>query len=54
GLGGVLAHEMKALPGEVYGFVAGLGGVDVTYKDIERIYALAREGKQGWYPTEVK
>ena len=53
GLGGVVYHEMKALPAELYGFVAGLGGVDVTYDDIERMYELAQKGKQGWYPIEV-
>jgi pyruvate/2-oxoacid:ferredoxin oxidoreductase alpha subunit len=53
GLGGIIYHEMRHLPGDLFGFIAGIGGVDVTYKDIERIYALAQEGKQGWYPTEV-
>ena len=54
GLGGIVYNEIKAGGKEVYGFIAGLGGVDVSYKDIERIYELAKEGKEGWYPTEVK
>ncbi len=54
GLGGIVYNEIKGNGKEVYGFIAGLGGVDVSYKDIERIYELAKEGKEGWYPTEVK
>ncbi|HEC82340.1 MAG TPA: pyruvate ferredoxin oxidoreductase [Thermoplasmatales archaeon] len=54
GLGGVVYHEMKKTGKELYGFIAGLGGVDVSYKDFERIYELAKQGKEGWYPLEVK
>ena len=53
GLGGVLYNELKGL-GDVYGFIAGLGGKDVDYKDIMRIYELAEKGKEGWYGIEVK
>ncbi|MCD6331494.1 MAG: pyruvate ferredoxin oxidoreductase [Thermoplasmata archaeon] len=53
GLGGIVYNELKG-NGEIYSFIAGLGGVDVSYRDIERIYELAKEGKEGWYPTEVR
>lgn len=53
GLGGIIYHEMKKLPSEIFGFIAGIGGLDVTFKDIEKMYAYAKEGKQGWYPNEV-
>jgi pyruvate/2-oxoacid:ferredoxin oxidoreductase alpha subunit len=54
GFGGIVYNEIKGNGSEIYGFIAGLGGVDVSYKDIERMYELAKEGKEGWYPTEVK
>ena len=54
GLGGIIYHEMKKLKYCIYSFIAGVGGVDVGYKDIERIYQLAQEEKEGWYPLEVK
>jgi pyruvate/2-oxoacid:ferredoxin oxidoreductase alpha subunit len=54
GFGGILYNEMKNGNHEIFGYIAGLGGVDVSYKDIERIYALAKQGKDGWYPHEVK
>jgi len=53
GLGGVLYNELRWL-GDVYGFIAGLGGKDVSYADIMRIYELAEKGKEGWYGIEVK
>ncbi len=57
GLEGALFSEVKAaLYGEsdakVYGFIAGLGGKDVTYKDIETMCTKAMKGKakeQEWY-----
>ena len=55
GMGGAVFSEIKAnVEGEVYSFIAGLGGRDVTYKDIERMYELAKEKKDGWYSIEVK
>ncbi|MFO8133813.1 MAG: transketolase C-terminal domain-containing protein [Thermoplasmatota archaeon] len=55
GMAGVLATEMQAaLDGEIHPFIAGLGGRDVTYKDIMRIYELAGQGKSGWYTVEVQ
>jgi len=54
GLGGVVYNEVKGNGSDVYGFMAGLGGMDVNYKDIERMYELAKEGKEGIYPVEVK
>jgi pyruvate ferredoxin oxidoreductase alpha subunit len=57
---GVLFNETKAaLHGEsdakVTGFIAGLGGKDVTYKDIETMCKKAMTGKrkeQEWYGLE--
>lgn len=54
GLGGIISHEMKKINTTMYSFIAGIGGVDVSYKDIERMYLLAQDGKEGWYPLEVK
>jgi pyruvate/2-oxoacid:ferredoxin oxidoreductase alpha subunit len=54
GLGGVVYNEIRGNGSEVYGFMAGLGGMDVSYKDIERMYELAKQGKEGLYPLEVK
>jgi len=53
GLGGVLYNELRWM-GDVYGFIAGLGGKDVSYTDIMRMYELAEKGKEGWYGIEVK
>jgi 2-oxoisovalerate ferredoxin oxidoreductase alpha subunit len=60
GLEGVLFNEVKAaLYGEsevkVRGFIAGLGGKDVTYKDIETMCTKAIKGtarEQEWYGLE--
>jgi 2-oxoisovalerate ferredoxin oxidoreductase alpha subunit len=60
GLEGVLFNEVKAaLYGEsdakVTGFIAGLGGKDVTYKDIETMCMKSMKGKakeQEWYGME--
>jgi len=60
GLEGVLFNEVKAaLYGEsdakVTGFIAGLGGKDVTYKDIEMMCRKSMKGKakeQEWYGME--
>jgi 2-oxoisovalerate ferredoxin oxidoreductase alpha subunit len=61
GFEGVLFNEVKgALYGKsdskVYGFIAGLGGKDVTYGDIEKMCKKAIEGKtddhQVWYGFE--
>lgn len=58
---GVLFNEVKgALYGKsdstVYGFIAGLGGKDVTFGDIEKMCKKAIEGKakdhQVWYGLE--
>jgi 2-oxoisovalerate ferredoxin oxidoreductase alpha subunit len=60
GLEGVLFNETKAaLYGEsdakVTGYIAGLGGKDVTYKDIKTMCMKAMKGKakeQEWYGLE--
>lgn len=60
GLEGVLFNEVKAaLYGEsgakVHGFFAGLGGKDVTYRDIETMCTKAIQGTgkhQEWYGME--
>jgi 2-oxoisovalerate ferredoxin oxidoreductase alpha subunit len=60
GLEGVLFNEVKAaLYGEsdakATGFIAGLGGKDVTYKDIETMCIKSMKGKakeQEWYGME--
>ena len=60
GLEGALFNEIKAaLYGEtdakVYGYIAGLGGKDVTYKDIETMCRKALKGtmkEQEWYGLE--
>lgn len=54
GLGGIIYSEMEKDGKEVYGFIAGLGGVDINYKDIEKMYEYAKKGKDGWYGIEVK
>lgn len=54
---GVVFNELKASlygesDGKVTGFIAGLGGKDVTYKDIEKMCKKAIKGKakqQIWY-----
>ena len=58
GCGGIFAQEIKSvlqgihsdLP--VYEFIAGLGGKDVTDKDIERIteqtHTMAKPGESTW------
>jgi pyruvate ferredoxin oxidoreductase alpha subunit len=60
GLEGALFNEVKAaLYGEsdakATGFIAGLGGKDVTYKDIETMCMKSMKGKakeQEWYGME--
>jgi len=60
GLGGALFSEVKSAlynksDAKVYGFIAGLGGKDVTYKDIEAICEKAINGKakeSEWYGVE--
>jgi 2-oxoisovalerate ferredoxin oxidoreductase alpha subunit len=60
GLEGALFNEVKAaLYGQsdvkVTGFIAGLGGKDVTYKDIETMCMKSMKGKakeQEWYGVE--
>ncbi len=62
GLGGVLFSEVKSAlynksDAKVQGFIAGLGGKDVTYKDVEIICNKAIEGKAKeleWYGVEAK
>jgi 2-oxoisovalerate ferredoxin oxidoreductase alpha subunit len=57
---GALFSEMKAAlygqsTGKITGFIAGLGGKDVTYKDIESMCMKAMKGKvpeQQWYGLE--
>ncbi|HVQ00859.1 MAG TPA: pyruvate ferredoxin oxidoreductase [Candidatus Thermoplasmatota archaeon] len=61
GLEGALFSEVKAsLYGEsdakVHGYIAGLGGKDVTYKDIETMCTTAFKGankEQTWYGVEA-
>jgi pyruvate/2-oxoacid:ferredoxin oxidoreductase alpha subunit len=61
GLGGVLFSEVKSAlynksDANVQGFIAGLGGKDVTYKDIEKICQKAIDGKateSEWYGVEA-
>lgn len=61
GLEGALFTEVKAaLYGEsaakVHGYIAGLGGKDVTYKDIETMCTTAFKGtnkEQEWYGIEA-
>lgn len=60
GLEGVLFNEVKAAlygesHGKVTGFIAGLGGKDVTYKDIETMCMKSLKGngrEQEWYGVE--
>ena len=60
GLGGALCNEIKASlhqksDAKVYGFIAGLGGKDVTFKDIEKMCEKAIRGKAKdceWYGFE--
>jgi pyruvate/2-oxoacid:ferredoxin oxidoreductase alpha subunit len=57
---GALFSETKAaLAGvsdaKVYGYIAGLGGKDVTYRDVEKMMLQAKHGKpshQAWYGLE--
>ncbi|MDD5502532.1 MAG: pyruvate ferredoxin oxidoreductase [Candidatus Thermoplasmatota archaeon] len=55
GMGGIVHSEVKscAAPGtKIFGFIAGLGGRDVTYGDIENMIRKAIEGKaksSEWY-----
>ena len=54
GLEGALFTEVKAAlygysDAKVYGFIAGLGGKDVTYKDIETMCTKAMTGKAKTY-----
>jgi len=61
GLEGALFTEVKAAlynksNAKVHGFIAGLGGKDVTYKDIETICKKAIDGKAKgyeWYACEA-
>jgi len=60
GLEGVLFNEVKAAlygqsDAKATGFIAGLGGKDVTYKDIETMCIKSMKGKakeQEWYGME--
>ena len=60
GLEGVLFNEVKAVlygksDAKVTGFIAGLGGKDVTYQDIETMCKKAMKGTlqdQEWYAME--
>jgi len=60
GLEGALFNEVKAAlygqsDAKVTGFIAGLGGKDVTYKDIETMCMKSMKGKakeQEWYGME--
>ena len=60
GLGGALSTEVKSAlynksDANVHSFIAGLGGTDVTYKDIEIICKKAINGKakeSEWYGLE--
>ena len=60
GLNGALFTEVKSAlynksNAKVYGFIAGLGGKDVTYKDVETICEKAINGKakeSEWYVVE--
>ena len=55
GMEGAMATEIKATVGtNIKQFIAGLGGRDVTYRDIVRMYELAKENKDGWYSVEVE
>ena len=55
GMEGAMATEIKAAVGnDIKQFIAGLGGRDVTHKDIIRMYELAKENKDGWYSVEVE
>jgi len=62
GLGGALLSEVKSAlynkaDAKIQGFIVGLGGKDVTYKDIETICKKAIEGKakeSEWYGVEAK
>jgi pyruvate/2-oxoacid:ferredoxin oxidoreductase alpha subunit len=61
GMEGALFSEVKAAlygssDAKVHGFIAGLGGKDVTYKDIEIICKKAMKGaakQQEWYGVEA-
>ena len=61
GMGGALFSEVKSAlynksDAKVHGLIAGIGGKDVTYKDIMSICKKAIEGRakdSEWYPTEV-
>jgi pyruvate/2-oxoacid:ferredoxin oxidoreductase alpha subunit len=61
GLGGALFSEVKSAlynksDAKVHGLIAGIGGKDVTYKDIMSICKKAIEGRakeSEWYPEEV-
>ena len=60
GMGGAVFNEVKAsLYGKsnakVYGYIAGLGGKDVTYLDIEKMCKKVVDGKAKhveWYGLE--
>jgi len=55
GMEGAMATEVEAtVGGGIKQFIAGLGGRDVTHKDIIRMYELAKENKDGWYSVEVE
>ena len=61
GMGGALFSEVKSAlynksDAKVHGLIAGIGGKDVTYKDIMSICKKAIEGRakeSEWYPEEV-
>jgi pyruvate ferredoxin oxidoreductase alpha subunit len=60
GLGGALFAEVKSAlynksDAKAHGFIAGLGGKDVTYRDIEAICEKVINGKakgSEWYGLE--
>jgi pyruvate/2-oxoacid:ferredoxin oxidoreductase alpha subunit len=60
GIGGVLFTEVKSMlynksDAKVHGFIAGLGGRDVTYRDVRSICKKVIEGRakeMEWYPWE--
>ena len=62
GMEGAFFSEIKAalygnVDTKVYGFIAGLGGKDVTYKDIEKMCEKVIDGKYKeyeWYDLEGK
>lgn len=58
GLGGIWAQEVRAalsgLPIYTYSYIAGLGGTDVTEKDLDKIIRHALNNDPKYYPTFVE